>query len=183
MAHQGRASSLVGHALACPLNKVGAQDDILHRVTPTIFGKNFSFFKKECAPMGNNSLEGFMPRPVHFEIPSDNPDRAILFITPYSAGSFRSGRPHAVLDDHHRARQEPGINGGMLPRRDPAQPCVNTVTVANMDADARPSLKSRAGHCVRPQNARPQGRLAGLLQGPRRPHLRRHADGCRARHA
>jgi hypothetical protein len=28
---------------------------------------------------------------------------------------------------------EPGINGGILPRQYPDQPCVNTITVANLE--------------------------------------------------
>lgn len=81
-----------------------------------------------------------MPRPIHFEIPAD----------------------------------EPGINGGLMPKRDPAQPCVNTIDIANVDESVALVEKS-GGQCVLPKMAVPgvgwlayckdtEGHIFGLMQ-------------------
>jgi predicted enzyme related to lactoylglutathione lyase len=46
--------------------------------------------------------------------------------------------------------KEPGIDGGLMPRHAPAQPCVNTVGVANLD-EALKTVESAAGVCVAPK--------------------------------
>jgi predicted enzyme related to lactoylglutathione lyase len=46
--------------------------------------------------------------------------------------------------------EEPGINGGLLKRQDPNQPCVNTVTVANVDEWLR-TIEEAGGVCVLPK--------------------------------
>jgi predicted enzyme related to lactoylglutathione lyase len=45
---------------------------------------------------------------------------------------------------------EPGINGGMLPRRDPQQPCVNTIDVGDLDA-AIAKVEANGGTCAVPK--------------------------------
>ena len=45
---------------------------------------------------------------------------------------------------------QPGINGGLMPRRDPAQPCVNTVGVENLDASMA-AVTSAGGTIVLPK--------------------------------
>jgi hypothetical protein len=49
---------------------------------------------------------------------------------------------------------EPGINGGLMRRRDPAQPCVNTIDVKNLDETLR-AVESQGGQCVVPRMAIP----------------------------
>jgi uncharacterized protein len=69
---------------------------------------------------------------------------------------------------------EPGINGGILPRRDPAQPCVNTVGVANLDETLK-TVVTAGGTCVMPKMPVPgvgwlayckdtEGNMVGLMQ-------------------
>lgn len=69
---------------------------------------------------------------------------------------------------------EPGINGGLMPRRDPAQPCVNTVGVANIDESLK-IVDSQGGQCVVPKMPVPgvgwlayckdtEGHIFGLMQ-------------------
>ena len=43
---------------------------------------------------------------------------------------------------------EPGINGGLMVRRDPAQPCVNTIGVANLDETVAAVLSSGGSMAV-----------------------------------
>jgi hypothetical protein len=71
---------------------------------------------------------------------------------------------------------EPGINGGILPRRDPAQPCVNTVGVANLegghgggDGKRRVDLRAEDGDT--------DDRVAGVWDGPGGECLRDDGDG------
>ena len=76
-----------------------------------------------------------MPRPIHFEIPADNPERLMAFYQTVFGWTFQKWggdeMPYWLITTGPDS--EPGINGGMLPRRDPRQPCVNTVNVPNLD--------------------------------------------------
>ena len=75
-----------------------------------------------------------MPRPVHFEIPSDNPQRAIEFYSTVFGWKFTKwAGPMDYWLITTGTAPEPGIDGGLMQRRDPNQPCVNTITVANLD--------------------------------------------------
>jgi len=75
-----------------------------------------------------------MPRPIHFEIPAENPERAINFYSTVFGWKFdKWAGPADYWLITTGDSGEPGINGGLLPRRDPAQPCVNMVGVSNLD--------------------------------------------------
>ena len=69
---------------------------------------------------------------------------------------------------------EPGIDGGLLPRRDPQQPCVNTIGVANLDEMLK-TVEANGGKCVVPKMAVPgvgwlayckdtEGHIFGMIQ-------------------
>jgi hypothetical protein len=51
-------------------------------------------------------------------------------------------------------KEEPGIDGGLLPRRDPSQPCVNTIGVANVD-DTIKTVEKNGGKIALPKMAVP----------------------------
>ncbi|MBV8551575.1 MAG: VOC family protein [Acidobacteriaceae bacterium] len=70
--------------------------------------------------------------------------------------------------------KEPGINGGLMPRRDPAQPCVNTISVATLD-ETLTSVEHHGGTCVVPKMPIPgvgwlayckdtEGHIFGVMQ-------------------
>jgi predicted enzyme related to lactoylglutathione lyase len=72
------------------------------------------------------------------------------------------------------AEGEPGINGGILPKHDPKQPCVNTVGVANLD-EAMASVTANGGSICMPKMAvptvgwlaygnDPEGNVFGMMQ-------------------
>lgn len=73
-------------------------------------------------------------RVVHFEIPSDDPDRAAQFY----AGAFGwkiqkwTGPQEYWLVD--TGEGEPGINGGIMRRTAPFDRIINTIGVADIDA-------------------------------------------------
>ena len=69
---------------------------------------------------------------------------------------------------------EPGINGGLLRRQDPNQPCVNTITVASVDESLQ-AIDKGGGVCVLPKMAvpgvgwmayckDPDGHIFGIMQ-------------------
>jgi uncharacterized protein len=92
-----------------------------------------------------------MPRPNHFEIPVDNPERAIAFYSAVFGWTFEKWdgpMPYWMVTTG--PKEEPGINGGLLIRRDPAQPCVNTVTVANID-ETQAVIEAKGGTCCVPK--------------------------------
>jgi len=76
-----------------------------------------------------------MPRPIHFEIPAENPERLTQFYQTVLGWTFQKWEggdmPYWLITTGPDS--ERGINGGMMPRQSPQQPCVNTVDVANLD--------------------------------------------------
>jgi uncharacterized protein len=96
-----------------------------------------------------------MPRPIHFEIPAADPERAIKFYNSVFGWTFQKWdgpMPYWVITTGPGS--EPGINGGLMPRRDPAQPCVNTMNVANLDETTN-VIQTNGGVCVVPKMAVP----------------------------
>src|SRR5260370_6495981 len=94
-----------------------------------------------------------MPRPIHFEIPVDNPERAIGFysnVFGWKFSKWEGPSPYWLITTG--PKEEPGIDGGLLPRRDPAQPCVNTVTVANVDETLK-TVEKNGGEVALPKMA------------------------------
>jgi predicted enzyme related to lactoylglutathione lyase len=112
---------------------------------------------------------------VHFEIPTENPDRAIAFYSGVLGWKFQKwDGPAEYWLIMTGADGEPGINGGMLRRRDPGQPCVNTVGVADLDATLN-AVAQHGGACVVPRMPIPgvgwlayckdtDGHIFGLMQ-------------------
>lgn len=84
-----------------------------------------------------------MPRPIHFEIPAENPERAIGFYS--SAFGWKFSKWDGPMEYWTIATgqaPEPGIDGGLMLRRDPNQPCVNTVGVEDLDGSIERVLAS-----------------------------------------
>jgi predicted enzyme related to lactoylglutathione lyase len=116
-----------------------------------------------------------MARPIHFEIPSDNPEKAIAFYEATLGWKFQKWdgpMPYWLITTGPDT--EPGINGGLLQRRDPNQPCVNTVNVQNVDT-AIATVEKNGGKCVVPKMPVPtvgwlayckdlDGNIFGLMQ-------------------
>lgn len=116
-----------------------------------------------------------MPRPVHFEIPAENPERAMQFYTSVFGWKFNKWdgpMDYWVISTGQPG--EPGIDGGLMPRRDPTQPCVNTIGVANVDQSLQ-TIAQEGGVCVVPKMAVPgvgwlayckdtEGHIFGIMQ-------------------
>lgn len=72
-------------------------------------------------------------RVVHFEIPCDNPEKTMNFFKEVFNWNFQQfgNEPYwTVITGDEKL---PGIHGGLMQRRDPAQPIVNSIDVASID--------------------------------------------------
>jgi len=91
-----------------------------------------------------------MNRVVHFEIPADDPETSSKFyqeIFGWTFTKWEGPMPYWLIDTGSGA---PGINGGMLVRRDPAQPVANTIEVNSVDEYAA-KIESLGGKIVLPK--------------------------------
>jgi predicted enzyme related to lactoylglutathione lyase len=92
-----------------------------------------------------------MNRPIHFEIPAEKPERAMKFYEKVFGWKFEKwGGPMEYWVVRTGDDGVPGINGGLMTRRDPAQPCVNTMDVPDLDATLG-VIESAGGQCVVPK--------------------------------
>jgi predicted enzyme related to lactoylglutathione lyase len=116
-----------------------------------------------------------MPRPIHFEIPADNPERAIAFyeaVFHWKVQKWEGATPYWLVTTGEDA--EPGINGGIMHREHPGQPVVNTIGVADVDESAA-AVQRNGGQIAVPKMAIPgvgwlvyckdtEGNIFGMLQ-------------------
>ena len=117
-----------------------------------------------------------MPRPIHFEIPAENPERLMAFYQTVLGWTFQKweggGMPYWMITTGPDS--EPGINGGLMPRQNAQQPCVNTVAVANLDETLAAAVANGAQVAL-PRMAvpgvgwlayilDPEGHLLGMMQ-------------------
>lgn len=100
-----------------------------------------------------------MPRPVHFEIQADQPDRAIRFYSKLFDWKFQQWgeQPYWLITTG--SRDEPGIDGGLLQRPAPAPApghSINafacTIEVADLDEYAS-RVESLGGKIAVPRMA------------------------------
>jgi len=115
-----------------------------------------------------------MPRPIHFEIPAENPERSIAFYEKAFGWKFTRwpGSPHPYWTI--ATGDGPGIDGGLMLRHSPQQPCVNIVAVPDLDATIA-GLQSDSAECALPKMAipgigwlayykDPDGHIFGIMQ-------------------
>jgi predicted enzyme related to lactoylglutathione lyase len=106
-----------------------------------------------------------MPRVIHFEIPADNPDRAVQFYSNVFGWTFQKW---TVPQDYwlvSTGDNGPGINGGLLRRSHPGAGTVNTVDVMSVDA-AVGAVKNAGGTIVAPKMAIPGVGYLAYCQDP-----------------
>ena len=96
-----------------------------------------------------------MPRVIHFEIPADDPERALRFyaeVFGWKTQKWEGPMPYWLIDTGDQST--PGINGGLLQRPHPGAGVVNTVDVADADA-ATNTVVAAGGAVVMPKMAVP----------------------------
>jgi predicted enzyme related to lactoylglutathione lyase len=115
-----------------------------------------------------------MPKPVHFEIPAENPQRVTKFFSDVFGWQFNDWGGQEYWLATTGAEGEPGINGAVMKRRDPAQPIVNSIAVHSVDQYAE-KIVAAGGQIVVPKMAVPtvgwiayfkdtEGNIHGLWQ-------------------
>ena len=95
-----------------------------------------------------------MPRVIHFELPADNPDRAIKFYETVFGWQFTKWNGPTDYWLISTGASGPGINGGLLQRPHSGASTVNTVGVASVDA-AILEIEKHGGKTVMPKMAIP----------------------------
>ncbi len=124
-----------------------------------------------------------MPRVVHFEIHAENPERAIAFyqgLLGWEFSKWEGPVPYWLVKTGPDS--EPGINGGLVPRRGPIDGTaviayVCTVQVASVDNCVASAL-AKGGSVALPKMAIPgvgwlayckdtEGNIFGLMQPDR----------------
>ena len=96
-----------------------------------------------------------MPRPIHFEIPADDPERARKFYGDIFGWTFQKWdgpMPYWLVTTGQNG--EPGIDGGLMPRQQPGATTVNTVGVPSLDDTLR-KIEGGGGRTVVPRMAIP----------------------------
>jgi predicted enzyme related to lactoylglutathione lyase len=115
-----------------------------------------------------------VPRPIHFEIPADQPERAIAFYEQVFGWRFQKWdgpMPYWLVQT---GADGPGIDGGLLARQHQGQGTVNTVGVSSCDDFLR-KVENAGGSTVVPKMGvpgvgwlayctDPEGNTFGIMQ-------------------
>jgi hypothetical protein len=116
-----------------------------------------------------------MSRVIHFELPADEPERAIAFYEQAFGWKFEKwDGPTEYWLVMTGPEDEPGIDGGLARRTDPSIGTENTIGVESVD-DAVVKVESNGGKVLRPKSAVPgvgwlaycqdtEGNTFGLMQ-------------------
>ena len=116
-----------------------------------------------------------MARVVHFEIPADDPERAIKFYEKVFDWQIEKwDGPMEYLLIMTGEEDKPGIDGGLARREDPDTGVENTVDVKDLDVTLA-NVKAQGGKVIRPRIAVPgvgwmayikdtEGNVFGLME-------------------
>jgi len=116
-----------------------------------------------------------MSRVVHFEIPADNPERAIKFyekVFDWQIEKWDGPIEYWLIMTGEE--DKPGIDGGLARREDPTTGVENTIDVKDLDASLA-NVKASGGEVIRPRMAVPgvgwmayikdtEGNVFGLME-------------------
>lgn len=89
-------------------------------------------------------------RVVHFEIPCDNPEKTMEFFKQAFNWSFQEFIPGEYWAATTGDEKLPGINGGIMKKKDPNQPIANSIDVVNLD-EAIVKIEKAGGQIVVPK--------------------------------
>ncbi|MCZ6676123.1 MAG: VOC family protein [Candidatus Poribacteria bacterium] len=117
-----------------------------------------------------------MPRIVHFEIPADQPERAIKFyndVFGWQINKWDGPEDYWLITTGEE--DQPGINGGLMKRPDPSASTTNTIDVPSVD-DFVTKITQSGGKVVVPKMTVPgigylaycqdtEGNTFGIIQG------------------
>ncbi len=87
---------------------------------------------------------------VHFEIPCNNPEKTIGFFQEVFGWKFQQFGTEEYWVAITGDEKSPGINGGIMKKRDPNQPIVNSIDVASIDEHVK-KIEAAGGKIVVPK--------------------------------
>lgn len=93
-------------------------------------------------------------RVVHFEIPSNQPEKTMEFFKNVFGWTFQQYGNEEYWFAMTGDEKAPGINGAIMKKKDPGQPLVNSLSVANIDESIQ-SIEQAGGKIVMPKMAIP----------------------------
>jgi predicted enzyme related to lactoylglutathione lyase len=96
-----------------------------------------------------------MPRVVHFEIPADNPERAVEFysnVFGWSVNKWEGPMDYWLIISG--GSDEPGIDGAIIKREEMVTTVVNTVSVPSVD-EFMTKVTTNGGKVLMPKTAVP----------------------------
>ncbi|MFN0188931.1 MAG: VOC family protein [Bacteroidia bacterium] len=89
-------------------------------------------------------------RVVHFEIPCDNPEKTMDFFKEAFGWTFQQFGTEQYWVVITGDEKLPGINGGLMKKKDPKQPLANSIDVVDIDK-AVASVEKAGGKVVVPK--------------------------------
>jgi predicted enzyme related to lactoylglutathione lyase len=100
-----------------------------------------------------------MPRPIHFDLTVDNPERAMNFYEDIFGWKFEkwNGPMEYWLVTTGDEKKEPGINGGLSKRGEssmPNMPNMNTIGVSSVDKFSK-MVQEKGGKVLMPKSPIP----------------------------
>lgn len=91
-----------------------------------------------------------MPKVVHFEIPADDPQRALAFYQKAFGWTFEKWGEWPYWLTQGGPEDEPGVNGGLMPRDDNTRTPVLVIGVESID-DAAKAVVAAGGRELAPK--------------------------------
>ena len=115
-----------------------------------------------------------MPKVIWFEINADEPKRAMEFYAKVFGWKFKQYENQEYWLVTAGAKDEPGTDGAIQPRKKKAPPVVNTINVANIDATIK-KIEKNGGKIIVPKIEIPmmgtlayfvdtEGNMHGIMQ-------------------
>jgi predicted enzyme related to lactoylglutathione lyase len=96
-----------------------------------------------------------MPRPIHFDITANEPERAMKFYQQVFGWKFQKwDGPMQYWMATTGEEKEPGINGGLSKRGETGMPNMNTIAVPSVDEYAK-MIQESGGNVLQPKTAIP----------------------------
>jgi predicted enzyme related to lactoylglutathione lyase len=123
--------------------------------------------------------EAAVPRVIHFEIPADDPERAVKFYQKVFGWEINKWGPADYWLAKTGTEGEPGINGAIM-TRETQKTTVNTISVSSVDEFAQKIVEG-GGKVVAPKMAIPgvgyfaycvdtEGNVFGVMQEDPKAH-------------
>jgi predicted enzyme related to lactoylglutathione lyase len=96
-----------------------------------------------------------MPRPIHFDLAVDNPERAMNFYREVFGWKFEKWNgPMEYWTVTTGDEKQPGINGGLSKRNQSTMPNMNTIGVSSVDTFSK-MIEDKGGKVLMPKTPIP----------------------------